>query len=99
MSSGIKDSDMRVVGKMAKRAAEEIAKHYGDPDIVDDESIRSLESAMRYRDDGYEICKQLDDDGWEVDAELVALMNNACWWRIDAKKEIEAEEEAGNVTP
>lgn len=54
-------------------------------------SITQLVGALSYADDGYEVAKRLEDEGWAPDAELVDILSNArdLRYTIAQKKEEE----------
>jgi len=66
-------------------------KASGDEDPDRDEVRKSLESAMDFEDDGYKIARQLDNDGWDVDAELVHILDNAFPNRIRIHRDFVAK--------
>ena len=49
-------------------------------------------NAIEFEDDGYDICRHLDNATWDIDADTVEFMdNNVSSCRYDAHKEIEAQ--------
>lgn len=55
---------------------------FEDLDTEDAETRRQVRDAITMHLDGYEIARELEDVGWEVDAEFVDMVD--VWWVSDA---------------
>mgnify|MGYP001561621422 CR=1 FL=1 len=58
-----------------------------DPTAIEDMKASLRKAFMSSIGDGYEIAKELDHDGWDVDASLVDVMDGAAFDILRAERE------------
>lgn len=71
----------------AKDLLEDLRKAFPDESFDEEDSIYSLSEAIRYDDDGYAICRNLENDGWDCDSQMVEIMDNASGYKYRHHKE------------
>jgi hypothetical protein len=66
---------------LLKRLRDNVSEPF-DPEDSEDVVIRQIEKALTYAhgDDGYEIAKRLEDEGWDVTTSLVEEVDGGCLW-------------------
>lgn len=69
-------TDEDVLQKTAETLAIDLHKAFPD-DVVDDlaDIIDQLKESIRYESDGYRICRDLENEGWSPDAEMVQVVD------------------------
>lgn len=75
-----------------------------DPDTMSDGYVAEvrddIRDAIEHEDDGYKIVRALERDGWSVDRELVDILDDAIFERIEAHKSaVKAWVTTNNVSP
>lgn len=87
-------NDPAVIAAAAKALAVKVQRWLQSCDdaAADPEEIESqLSAAIRWNDDGYRIARQLDSQGWDADAELVEILNDAVFIKRDHHRKAEVE--------
>jgi hypothetical protein len=100
MTERPKYTDEPVRRYAALTAAEHLQKHM--PDLFDGTTLERVEADLykafrSAHEDGYQICKRLEDLGWQPDVELVETMNYG-WLRDARTKAIKDWVKAWNIT-
>lgn len=72
--------DPRVLRPAATDLVEDFKRATGEK-VDEEDAIHSVSEAIRYDDDGYDVCRNLDNDGWDCDAQMVEIMDNAGFYK------------------
>ena len=82
--------DEEVVGLAARNLVAKAVRENEGLEGREHDLIVGVSHAIQYNDDGYDICRSLESDGWEPDAKLVEIMDQAIFEKMDALRMAEA---------
>lgn len=91
--------DERVLQAAAKELLAEFNKGTGEG-LSEDDALYSIVEAITWEDDGFRICRELENNGWDCDAEMVDIMDNAAAYKYRHHRELLAEwVKENSITP
>jgi hypothetical protein len=73
-----------VVGLAARNLVAKAVREDANLEGREDDFLVGVSHAIQYNDDGYDICRSLESDGWEPDAKLVEIMDQAIFEKMEA---------------
>lgn len=81
--------DPAIIEAAAKKLLPEVNEWLkdGNDEAEDTSTLKDLQGAMRWDEDGYAIAKHLDQDGWSPDSRLVEILDSAAHYIIQAQEE------------
>lgn len=71
-------ADDDILEEAAKLIVEELIREYGEGIVEGEKDLATeqITEAIGYSDDGYKICRDLESEGWDPDARMVAIFDD-----------------------